>query len=112
MAFGQQSGPPATARQIQRITELVQQIGHDGLRDARHPLGLTQRQSNGKFTRAEADELIERLESGALSGGHGGIDAPQAPTRRETEQVRVLQKLPDETLAAELQRRGWVVMEP
>lgn len=112
MAFGQQSGPPATARQVQRITELVQQIGHDGLRDARHPLGLTQRQSNGKFTRDEADELIERLESDAPSGAPGGVDVPQAPTRRETEQARALQKLPDEALAAELQRRGWVVMEP
>ena len=56
MAFGQQAGPPATTRQVQELTELVHAAGHEGLREARHPLGLSQRQAAGRFTRDEADE--------------------------------------------------------
>src|SRR4051812_45288063 len=62
MAFGQSSGPPATARQVQQLTLLVQAAGHADLRDARGPLGLTQRQSAGRFTRDEAEALIAQLE--------------------------------------------------
>ena len=65
MAFGQQSGPPATHRQMQDLLELVTGAGHEDLRDARGPLGLTQRQANGKFTRDEADALIEQLQAEA-----------------------------------------------
>ena len=38
-------------------------------RDARGPLGLTQRQAGGRFTRDEAEELIARLESEEEGGG-------------------------------------------
>jgi hypothetical protein len=69
MAFGQQAGPPAAARQVQQLLALVQAAGHDDFRDARHPLGLTQRQAAGKFTRDEADELIRRLEDEAFVRG-------------------------------------------
>ena len=35
--------------------------GHTSFRDARGPLGLTQRQAGGKFTRDEASTLIDQL---------------------------------------------------
>lgn len=138
MAFGQQSGPPATHRQIQTLTELVLAAGHSDLRDARGPLGLTQRQAGGRFTRDEADALIARLEAEAEAGTDvdAGEAAPAEPvtdgparstnetadplrrtgpgsgTRRQTMLRNGLPELPAEALAAELQRRGWVVMEP
>ena len=65
MSFGQPSGPPATARQLRDLTALVESAGHTGFRDARGPLGLTQRQAGGRFTRDEAEELIARLEAEA-----------------------------------------------
>ena len=74
MAFGQAAGPPASAKQIAYLESLVKQAGHDSFRDARHPLGLTQRQAGGKFTKQEASELIDRLQD-------AGGDAA-APGRR------------------------------
>lgn len=102
MAFGQPQGPPASKRQLDRLLDLVIAAGHEDFRDARGPLGLTQRQSNGKFTRDEADELIEQLESGMA----GETVVPL------TAEERALRAVSTEALAAELQRRGWVVMEP
>ncbi len=128
MAFGQQSGPPATARQVSQLTELVLAAGHTDFRDARGPLGLTQRQAGGKFTRDEADALIARLEAEAEAeaeagdadaGSGGGESVPPSPVvsserfdRREAQRREALARMPAEALAAELQRRGWVVMEP
>ena len=91
MAFGQQSGPPATHRQLQELTELLHEAGHVDFRDARGPLGLTQRQAGGKFTRDEADELIEQLRrdaelAAAVAPADGPPDAEPAaaPRRRAT----------------------------
>ena len=120
MAFGQQSGPPATARQVRQLTELVVAAGHTDLRDARGPLGLTQRQAGGRVTRDEADELIARLESEVHAAGEAEAEAPGTPgrasdarfDRREAQRRQVLGGMPAEALAAELQRRGWVVLEP
>jgi hypothetical protein len=121
MAFGQQSGPPATARQVRQLTELVVAAGHADFRDARGPLGLTQRQAGGRFTREEADELIARLEAEAeADGAPGPVITPTAGPaasaarfdRREAQRLQVLAGMPAEALAAELQRRGWVVLEP
>lgn len=105
MAFGQQAGPPATNKQVQELLGLLQEAGHTDFRDARGPLGFTQRQAGGKFTRDEADEFIAQLQDAEHAG-----DEPPAP-RLTTAEV-ALRKVPDEQLAAELQRRGWVVMEP
>ncbi|MFP4512269.1 MAG: hypothetical protein ACLFRV_04895 [Acidimicrobiales bacterium] len=119
MAFGQQPGPPASHRQMQQLTDLVHQAGHVDFRDARGPLGLNQRQAGGKFTRDEADELIARLEAETEDApGDAVEEEPPGPSpsaaidRRQAEQARSLQKVSDQVLAAELQRRGWVVMEP
>ena len=115
MAFGQSSGPPATGKQVQRLEALLLEAGHVDFRDARGPLGLTQRQAAGRFTRDEADALIEQLERDTEAR-----DAPVAqpsPVARAVAPVvakvnRQLRDVPDDVLAAELQRRGWVVMEP
>jgi hypothetical protein len=109
MAFGQQTGPPATARQLQELLGLLQAAGHSDFRDARGPMGFTQRQGNGKFTRDEADGFIAQLQE--------GVDVEAAPATAAARSAapgvdRMLAALPAERLAAELQRRGWVVMEP
>jgi hypothetical protein len=117
MAFGQQAGPPATGRQVQQLGALMAVAGLTDFRDARGPLGLTQRQAAGKFTRDEADALIARLEAEAEPPG-ADVPAPpppSAPTAAAAARPRVsgqLRAVPSEHLAAELQRRGWVVMEP
>ena len=115
MAFGQPAGPPASYRQLQQLTDLILAAGHVDFRDARGPLGLNQRQAGGKFTRDEAEELIVRLENEAETGGEprAAPSPPVAPVRRrDAERLALVRKLPDDMLAAELQRRGWVVMEP
>ena len=113
MAFGQQAGPPATRQQVQELLELLQAAGHADFRDARGPLGFTQRQAGGKFTRDEADGFIESLQAEAELG-HAvdtATDAPPAAPRPSRAEL-ALRSVPDALLAAELQRRGWVVMEP
>jgi hypothetical protein len=109
MAFGQQSGPPASARQVRDLLELVQGAGHTDFRDARGPLGLSQRQAGGRFTRAEVETLIATLE--AQSNVDGAAAAPAAAERLSVRD-QALRKLPDEVLAAELDRRGWIVIAP
>ena len=126
MAFGQPSGPPATARQLKELLELLQAAGHTDFRDARGPMGFTQRQAGGKFTRDEADEFIAFLQDSADAEAVGDTSAEQsdpvpaparpvrrapAPARRSTKSSP-LGAIASEDLAAELQSRGWVVMEP
>lgn len=107
MAFGQQAGPPATARQVQDLLALLNQAGHADFRDARGPMGFTQRQAAGKFTRDEADELIASLQQAELESL-----PPVKPPERLSATDRSLRQVPTPALAAELQRRGWIVMEP
>jgi len=110
MAFGQQSGPPASARQVQELLALLRDAGHDGFRDARGPMGFTQRQAAGKFTRDEATAFVARLQD-AESAGDTAVAAP-APAARPSATDQALRRATAEQLAAELQRRGWVVLEP
>ena len=123
MAFGQQSGPPAAAKQVSELLALLQAAGHTDFRDARGPMGFTQRQAAGKFTRDEATELIGRLEAAADAGdGTAAIDAApvtrpralerRAPAAKLSTAEQALRRLPTDVLAAELQRRGWIVVEP
>lgn len=109
MAFGQPSGPPAPANRVRELLELLQEAGHADFRDARGPMGFTQRQANGKFTRDEADAFIAQLEEAA----HGDGPPPTpSPVARMSAAERALLDVPSELLAAELQRRGWAVIEP
>jgi hypothetical protein len=114
MAFGQSGGPPATGRQLAQLLQLVQAAGHADFRDARGPLRFTQRQAAGKFSRDEADAFIEQLEQQAaqLTGEDTGGGTPRvaAPRRRGVD--KLLEGVATGTLAAELQRRGWIVIEP
>ena len=108
MPFGQSAGPPASSKQVTQLLALLQDAGYDGFRDARGPLRLTQRQAGGKFTREEADALIEQLETEAESAP-GVADAPggtpaatpraaKAPaTPRLTAAERALRDMPDAT---------------
>ena len=79
MAFGQPSGPPATARQLRDLLALVEGAGHSDFRDARGPLGLTQRQAGGRFTQDEAATLIAQLEAEAeqREESDGGVGEPE-----------------------------------
>jgi hypothetical protein len=133
MAFGQPSGPPASAKQLKQLLALLEAAGYSDFRDARGPMGFTQRQGGGKFTKDEADGFITALEFAAQQAESepqtAPPAAPEAPTappvpasaqapRRTTRTAttsaaqQTLQRFPSEVLAAELQRRGWVVMEP
>jgi hypothetical protein len=130
MAFGQPSGPPATARQLRDLTALVEAAGHTGFRDARGPLGLTQRQAAGRFTRDEAVALIARLEADQDDEGTTDAPPPARPTAarassrppsataptgaaaRPTRLADQLRRVPEELLASELRRRGWVLIPP
>ena len=120
MAFGQQSGPPASAKEVAQLEALLGEAGYSSFREARHIYGLTQRQAAGRFTRSEAAELLARL-----ANGEGELDAEVASAvdtdravaeraekraaQRRAEQVAAL---PDELLADELVRRGWVCIPP
>jgi hypothetical protein len=114
MAFGQSSGPPATARQVAELLELLQAAGHSDFRDARGPMGFTQRQANGKFTRDEADEFIAQLQDAEHAAETGAAPPSSVPVEPErlTKAEQAARDLSDEVLAAELQRRGWIVVEP
>ena len=121
MAFGQQAGPPATFRQLQELTSLLHDAGHSDFRDARGPMGFTQRQSGGKFTRDEAAAFIEQLQDAA-----SGMSAPDASPPDDPDPPKATPKAPpsdpprgggirtasSERLAAELERRGWKVERP
>jgi hypothetical protein len=108
MAFGQQSGPPASAKQIQELLTLLNDVGHTGFRDARGPMGLTQRQAGGRFTRDEAAAFIDQLQSSSV----GGDSPAEASEWRVSAQAQMISHLPAELLAVELRRRGWMVNEP
>lgn len=118
MSFAKQSGPPASAKQIQYLLSLIHQQGHADFREARHPLGLTQRQAGGKFTVGEASALIDTLVNGEAADGRPA-SASAAPasgsarsTRLDDQRVDIVRGLPADVLAAELERRGWKVTEP
>lgn len=112
MAFGQQSGPPATSSQIRDLRALLEAAGHVDFRDARGPMGFTQRQAGGKFTRDEADAFIAQLNEAQEAESSGEPPPAVRPVARLTAADQALRKIPTDKLAAELQRRGWVVMEP
>jgi hypothetical protein len=72
-------------------------------------MGFTQRQAGGKFTRDEADAFIEQLEAAAQSES---TPPARTPVQRPTAAERAVREASSELLAAELQRRGWIVAEP
>ena len=108
MTFGQQSGLPASPRQVQQLLALLQDAGHTDFHDARGPMGFTQRQAGGKFSRDEAAAFIDQLQNNETDAG--GLNA--LPAARLSAQQRLMTLMPAEQLAVELRRRGWTVIEP
>lgn len=109
VAFGQQSGPPASARQVQELLTLLQAAGHSDFRDGRGPMGFTQRQAGGRFTHDEAAAFIDQLQA---AGVDSGASVTPTPPMMSPAEERALRRMPAEHLAAELQRRGWIVIDP
>jgi hypothetical protein len=109
MAFGQASGTPASHSQLRELSELLEAAGHSDFKDARGPMGFTQRQASGKFTRDEADAFIAALHEAQQELPDSAPTRPKAAPRAAKSP---LASFSDEQLAAELQRRGWAVMEP
>lgn len=108
VAFGQQSGPPASSTQIRELLALLKEAGHVDFRDARGPMGFTQRQAGGRFTRDEAAAVIAQL-----TDAEAGESVPVAPPAwRQSAQDKVMKALSSAQLADELRRRGWTVIEP
>jgi hypothetical protein len=71
-------------------------------------MGFSQRQAAGKFTRSEADALLERLRNSETDSEK----SMEVPIWRRSVQADLLSQLPAERLAVELRRRGWTVVEP
>lgn len=117
MSFGQSSSaPPASAKQVDYLQSLVRKAGFADFREARHPLGLTQRQAAGKFSRREASELIDQLLGNEDVDSPPPDSAPSVSTAAASvgsgPAADALRHVPDEMLAAELLRRGWRVSSP
>lgn len=113
MAFGQHGGPPATAKQVQDLLELLQGAGHIDFRDARGPMAFTQRQAGGRFTRDEAAAFIERLQDDAETAfAVPAAVSTAGPMAVSPADDRALRRLKAEHLATELERRGWIVIPP
>jgi hypothetical protein len=93
---------------VKELLALLNDAGHTDFRDARGPMGLTQRQAAGKFTRDEAAAFIARLQGNELDG----IAIATVPAARLSAQQQLMRHLPAEQLAVELRRRGWTVTEP
>ncbi len=119
MAFGQSPGPPASHSQLKQLADLLSAAGYSDFRDARGPMHFNQRQAGGKFTRQEAEDFIAQLEQEAETQPDTPPDVvvarsikPKTSPPRITTTEKTVRDLPDSVLAAELQRRGWIVVEP
>jgi len=94
---------------MKELLGLVQDAGHIDFRDARGPMGFTQRQAAGKFTRDEAEAFIDRIREADVDSGASLVNRP---VTRLSAAEQAIRRVPADQLAAELQRRGWVVIEP
>ena len=101
---------------MKQLLELLNAAGHTDFRDARGPMKFNQRQAGGKFTRQEAEDFIAQLEAEAELNVETPPEVVVArsikPAPRATSAEKTVRDLSDSVLAAELQRRGWIVVEP
>ncbi|MBI4882833.1 MAG: hypothetical protein HY826_02115 [Actinobacteria bacterium] len=102
---------------------MLEKIGYSTFREARHPMGLSQRQAGGKFTVSEASALIDKLlgdQSGVvssvvpdrLSASDATMAGDEATEKVRVTQATMLRGVPADLLADELLRRGWSVHAP
>ena len=133
MAFGQSAGPAASARQVKELLELLERAGHADFRDARGPMGFTQRQAGGRFTADEAAAFIDQLqtaeyeaEQAATPPANGAkARATKAPSKKPpttkaptptketlSEMERAVRTASTKSLVLEVRRRGWTVTKP
>jgi hypothetical protein len=89
---------------MRELSDLLVAAGHDGFRDARGPLGFSQRQAAGKFTSGEAQAFIDQLEEAAHEDS--APPARSTPVVRLTHAERAARALSDQELLAEMSRRG------
>ena len=85
--------------------------------NARGPMGFTQRQAAGKFTRDEATGFIDQLQAAqAPPESDSFVTGPErrsaAEEQRRSAEEQLLRHMPARQLADELKRRGWTVVEP
>lgn len=107
MTFGQESGPPASAKQIREL--LASSRTSATPTSAMHgPMRFTQRQAAGKFPRDEAEAFVGQL----LDAESDGSNPVDAPAWRQRAQEQVMSCVPSEQLAAELRCRRWTANEP
>lgn len=115
---------------MRELQELLEEAGHSDFRDARGPMGFTQRQAGGKFTAPEAAEFIEQLQTelhgdGPPPGSRPSSAAKPPETNAHPKKAAAKRKpaarkegnaaladFSSEDLAAELQTRGWIVAAP
>ncbi len=109
MSFANE-GPSASAKQVAYIQALMRKAGYDDFRSARTEYRLTQRQARGKFTKAEASALIDRLTS--ADDGNPTVSVVEEPETLTSAQALLIRGFPADVLADELRRRGWTVGEP
>ena len=125
MAFGQSTGPSASGRQVKDLLELLINAGHADFRDARGPMGFTQRQAGGKFTADEAAEFIDQLQTAEYEASTSAAAPEKRPTAKTTtkakagapseslsEAERALRTASTKSLVLEVRRRGWTVTKP
>lgn len=99
---------------MSELLGLLQDEGFEGYRDARGPMGFSQRQGNGKFTSDEADAFIAQLYEQAEGRDEEPVaPTPASPVRQRAPKLsaseRALRGASDGELAAEVERRGWRV---
>ena len=117
MAFSAPPGPPASPRRIEELAQRLESLGLGTFREARHQLGLNQRQSKGKFTEDEVDRLLASLEdadsrdAAIASVKPEGLSDLKAGRQHAAAQA-VVATMSDELLADELIRRGWCCIAP
>ncbi|MEQ1873262.1 MAG: hypothetical protein ABL953_06000 [Ilumatobacteraceae bacterium] len=115
------TGPPASTKQVAYLASLLEKAGYASFREARHPMGLNQRQAGGKFTVQEASALIDQLlntdvsphaDVPAAGGAMADIGIDAANEKVRATQATMLRGVPAELLSDELLRRGWSVRAP
>lgn len=130
MAFGQSAGPAASHRQVAELLQLLQNAGHADFKDARGPMGFNQRQTAGRFTADEAQEMIDQLQQAEYETDQqaettGSSDRKQKSEQADgaskrngmtdeerTEMERAVRSASTKSLVLEVRRRGWVVTKP